>query len=143
MPEVASQLGQSCDTEPLISQSVLGTSWQLGFTSVELLTCTSWSTRRAWWARVPGTTALCAGSLRGEAHGQGLLQLLQPKDDSVSNVRFPVKPLISASASSHCSGLLKARTLRWLAVPFSSGPRFVRTLHRDPSVLGGPTQYDS
>ena len=25
--------------------------------------------------------------------------------------------------------------LKWLAIPFSSGPRFVRTLHYDPSVL--------
>ena len=34
-------------------------------------------------------------------------------------------------------GVLKARTLKWLAVPFSRGPRFDRPLHRDPSVLGG------
>ena len=27
------------------------------------------------------------------------------------------------------------------AFPFSSGPRFVRTLHHDPSVLGGPTRH--
>ena len=36
-------------------------------------------------------------------------------------------------------GVLKARILKWFAIPFSSGPRFVRTLHHDPSVLGGPT----
>ena len=36
-------------------------------------------------------------------------------------------------------GVLKARTLKWFAIPFSSGPRFVRTLYHDPSVLGGPT----
>ena len=34
---------------------------------------------------------------------------------------------------------LKARILKWFAIPFSSGPRFVRTLHRDLSVLGGLT----
>ena len=30
-------------------------------------------------------------------------------------------------------GVLKARILKWFAIPFSSGPRFVRTLH-DPSI---------
>ena len=33
------------------------------------------------------------------------------------------------------------RILKWFAIPFSSGPHFVRTLHQDPSVLGGPTQH--
>ena len=37
-------------------------------------------------------------------------------------------------------GVLKARILRWFAILFFSGPRFVRTLHHDPSVLGGPTR---
>jgi len=40
-------------------------------------------------------------------------------------------------------GLLKARILKWFAIPFSDGPRFVRTLHYDPSVLGGPTWHGS
>ena len=40
-------------------------------------------------------------------------------------------------------GVLKARILKWFAIPFSSGPRFVRTLHYDPSVLGGPTWHGS
>ena len=35
--------------------------------------------------------------------------------------------------------ILKARILKWFGIPFSSGPHFVRTLHDDPSVLGGPT----
>ena len=34
-------------------------------------------------------------------------------------------------------GVLKARILKWFAIPFSSGPRFVRILHHDPSILGG------
>ena len=38
-------------------------------------------------------------------------------------------------------GVLKARILKWFAILFSSGPRFVRTLHHDPSVLGGPTWH--
>ena len=40
-------------------------------------------------------------------------------------------------------GVLKARILKWFAIPFCSGPHFVRTLHHDPSVLGGPTQHGS
>ena len=34
-------------------------------------------------------------------------------------------------------GVLRARILQWFAIPISSGPRFVRTLHHDPSILGG------
>ena len=40
-------------------------------------------------------------------------------------------------------GVLKARILKWFAIPFSSGPCFVRTLHHDPSILGGPTWHRS
>ena len=35
-------------------------------------------------------------------------------------------------------GFLKARVLKWFAIPFSSGPRFVRTLHHDPSSWVAP-----
>ena len=35
------------------------------------------------------------------------------------------------------------RILKWIAIPFSSGSRFVRTLHHDPSILGGPTRQGS
>ena len=38
-------------------------------------------------------------------------------------------------------GVLKARILKWFAIPFSSGPRFVRPLHHDPSILGSPTWH--
>ena len=40
-------------------------------------------------------------------------------------------------------GVLKARILKWFAILFSSGPHFVRSLHHDPSVLGGPTWHGS
>ena len=40
-------------------------------------------------------------------------------------------------------GVLKARILKWFAIPFSSGPCFVRTLHHDPSILDGPTWHGS
>ena len=36
---------------------------------------------------------------------------------------------------SYCYGVLKARILKWFAIPFSSGTRFFRTLHHDPSVF--------
>ena len=35
-------------------------------------------------------------------------------------------------------GVLKARILKWFAIPFSSGPRFVRIFHHDPVGLGWP-----
>ena len=40
-------------------------------------------------------------------------------------------------------GVLKARILKWFAIPFSSGPHFVRTRHHDLFILGDPTQYGS
>ena len=39
--------------------------------------------------------------------------------------------------------ILKARMQQWFAIPFSSGPHFLRTLHRDPSVLGGSAGHGS
>ena len=35
------------------------------------------------------------------------------------------------------------RILKLFAIPFCSGPRFVRTLHHNPSILGGPTWHGS
>ena len=40
-------------------------------------------------------------------------------------------------------GVLKARILKWLAIPFSCAPCFFRILHHDPSILGDPTQRAS
>ena len=40
-------------------------------------------------------------------------------------------------------GVLKARILKWFAIPFSSGPCFVRTLHHNLSILGGPMWHGS
>ena len=37
-------------------------------------------------------------------------------------------------------GVLKARMLKWFAIPFTSESCFVRTLHHNPSVLDGLTQ---
>ena len=41
-------------------------------------------------------------------------------------------------AFSYCSWGSQGRILKWLAIPFSSGPHSVRPLHRDPPVLGCP-----
>ena len=38
-------------------------------------------------------------------------------------------------------GVVKARILKWFAIPFSSGPHSVRPLHHDPPDLGGPTRH--
>ena len=40
-------------------------------------------------------------------------------------------------AFSYCSWGSQARILKWFAISFSRGPHFVRTLHHDPSTLGG------
>ena len=32
-------------------------------------------------------------------------------------------------------GIVKARILKWIAIPYSSRPHFVRTLHYDPTIL--------
>ena len=39
--------------------------------------------------------------------------------------------------------VLKARILMWLTIIFSSGTRFVRTLHHDLPILGGPKRHGS
>ena len=33
------------------------------------------------------------------------------------------------------NGLIRARMLKWFTIFFSCGPRFVRTVHHDPSIL--------
>ena len=38
-------------------------------------------------------------------------------------------------------GVLKARILKWFAIPFSSGPHSVSPLHHDLPVLGGPMAW--
>ena len=48
-------------------------------------------------------------------------------------------PIILPSHTVH--GVLKARILKWFAIPFSSGPHSVRPLHHDQTVLGGPTRH--
>ena len=40
-------------------------------------------------------------------------------------------------------GVLQARLLEWFAISFSSGPHFLRTLHHELSILGGPVHHGS
>ena len=52
-------------------------------------------------------------------------------------------PIDGGPPGSPVPGILQARLLEWVAISFSSGPHFVRTLHHDPSILGGPTRHGS
>ena len=53
---------------------------------------------------------------------------------------FPFQyPIILPFHTVH--GVLKARILKWFAIPFSSGSHSVRPLHHDLPNLGGPTQH--
>ena len=52
-------------------------------------------------------------------------------------------PMVYSQPGSAVHGILQARILKWLAIPFSSGPHFVKILHHDPSDLGGPTRNGS
>ena len=91
--------------------------------------------------------------------------LLSPPDTSTTGRRFHFGPALFLELFLHASpvsildahwsgglifqrhiflpfhtvhGILETRILEWFAIPFSSGPRFVRTFHHDMSVLGGP-----
>ena len=46
-------------------------------------------------------------------------------------------------AFSYCSWNSQGKNTKWFAIPFSSGPHCVKTLHHDLSVLGGPTRHGS
>ena len=41
----------------------------------------------------------------------------------------------------YCSWVSHGKTLEWFAVPFSSGPHFVRSLFYDPSILDYPAWH--
>ena len=47
---------------------------------------------------------------------------------------FEIVEPLDGLVGSPIRGVLKARILKWFAIPFSSGPRFVRTLYHDPSA---------
>ena len=43
----------------------------------------------------------------------------------------------------YCSWGSQGKNTEMVAIPFPSGPHFVRALRHDPSVLGGPTGHGS
>jgi len=55
--------------------------------------------------------------------------------------RWPAAGLEALSAAVRAWDLLKEVAIFF--IPFSSGPRFVRILHHDQSILGGPTWHGS
>ena len=57
-------------------------------------------------------------------------------DNSKTLCRCSVS-VISDSLWSHVHGVLELRILEWFAIPSSSGPRVVRTLHYDLSIFSG------
>ena len=103
----------------------------------------------AWWSAVYGV-----------AQSQTQLKWLSSSSSSFT-LSGVISPLISSSILGtywsgefifQCPiflpfhtvhGHLKARMLKWFAIPFSSRPHFVRTLHRDPSILVGPMCHGS
>ena len=60
---------------------------------------------------------------------------------SINGISYLRLSMIQSFHSVH--GVLKASILKWFAIPFPSGPHFVRTLHHDLSIVGGPTWYGS
>ena len=110
---------------------------------------------------IPGSYAILLfiasdlASITSHIHNWGLF-LLWLHPFILSGV---VSPLISSSILGICRpgeflfqypiilpfhtvhGFLRARILKWFAIPFSSGPHSVRPLHHDLSVLGGPTWH--
>ena len=50
-------------------------------------------------------------------------------------------PISYLFAPLYCSWGSRDRNTGWFAIPSSSGPHFVRTLHFDPSILGGPVWH--
>ena len=59
---------------------------------------------------------------------------IKPQHESAIGIHIFLCADISFLITAH--GVLKAGILKWFAIPFSSGLRFVRTLHHDPSILG-------
>ena len=49
--------------------------------------------------------------------------------------------IVPSNAFHTAHGVLGARILKWFAIPFSSGPHSVRSLHHDQPILGGPRAW--
>ena len=110
------------------SSSILDTFWP-----AHLLLLSHFS--RVWLCATPQTAAHQASPSMGFSRWEywsGLPLLSLPAHLVVSYL----------FAFSYCSCVLQARILEYVAVS-SSRDHFVRTLHYDPSIFGGPAWYGS
>ena len=101
-------------------------------TSLSLFTFMHW---RKQWHPTPVL-------LPGESQGQGSLVSCHLWGRTESDTTEAMQQQQQQQQQQQ-HGVLKAQMLKWFAIPFCSGPRFVRTLHHDPSISGGPTQLGS
>jgi len=73
-----------------------------------------------------------------------LVILLHSYSSSILDTFWPAHLVVSyLFAFSYCSYVLQARILEYAAISSSREPRFVRTLHHDLAVFGGPAWYGS
>ena len=110
--------------------------------------------RREYWNGLPlpspFTKYMCVScsvmSDSPRSHGPQPTRLLHPWDfpgkSAGVGCHLPSPKYLSPFKLLHTvhtvHGVLKARILKWFAIPFSSGPHSVRPLHHDPPVLGCP-----
>ena len=82
------------------------------------------------------TTAFSNSMKLSHAHGPTQDRWIVVEWSTGGNGKAFQYPIILPFHTVH--GVLKARILKWLAIPFSSGPHSVRPLQYDPPVLGCP-----
>ena len=70
-----------------------------------------------------------------------LTTMISGRDHAVSSFLTKWSAVIFFKSFHTIHGVLEARILKWFTIPFFSGPRFVRTLHHEPSILGGPARH--
>ena len=62
---------------------------------------------------------------------------------SLQSCLTPCDPMDGSPPDSIVHGILQARILEWVVISFCSRSHFVRTLHCDSSILGGPAGHGS